>query len=203
MKITKWMVVLFLIVHHVSAQKNKQISFAVMNTNSAMPFSKFGSLVTGVVHPGIEAGYGFNWKTKKKHDWYQEIKLAYFYHRFVQQAIPAYTDFGYRYKFSKKITAQFALGAGYLHSIPATAKLKLGSDGEYKNDKDIGRSQTMVAVNTGLAYCINPSAKKPVKIFTTYQQMIQMPFVKAYVPLLPYNSLLVGISMPLQQKNKS
>lgn len=185
-----------------SAQKNKQISIAFMNTSTANPFSQFGKLITTIQHPGIELCYSFNWKTKNQHDWYQEIKLAYFYHRFVQNAIPLYSDFGYRYKFSTRWTAQVAIGAGYIHSIPATAQLTLQDNGEYKNGKGIGRKQGLAVVNIGAAHIINPSAPKPVKIFITYQQMLQMPFINAYVPLLPYNNLLVGISIPLKSNKK-
>ena len=184
----------------VSAQKNKQISVAFMNAATANPFSQFGKLVTRVQHPGVELGYSFNWKTKTKHDWYQEIKLAYFYHRFVQHAVPLYTDFGYRYKLTNTLIVQAAIGAGYMHSIPATAQIKLQSNGEYKNGKGIGRMQGIAIVNIGGVYIFNPSAARTFKIFITYQQMLQTPFIKSYVPLLPYNILLVGVSVPLKSK---
>ncbi len=183
-----------------TAQTNKQISVAFMNAATANPFSQFGKLITRVQHPGVELGYSFNWKTKTKHDWYQEIKLAYFYHRFVQHAVPLYTDFGYRYKFSNTMIVQAAIGAGYMHSIPATAQLKLQNNGEYKNGKGIGRIQGIAIVNIGAAYIFNPSVARPFKIFITYQQMLQTPFIKSYVPLLPYNSLLMGVSVPLKSK---
>ena len=185
-----------------SAQKKKEISIAFVNAASAYPFSQFGSLVTNVQQPGIELGYGFNWKTKNKHDWYQEIKFGWLYHRFVQNAFSLYTDVGYRYKFSPHWIAQAAIGAGYLHSVPATAKLKLDDNGEYKNDKGIGRAQAMAVLNFGAGYIIHPSGKKPLKIFITYQQFLQTPFVNAYVPILPYNSLLIGCSMPLPLSKK-
>jgi hypothetical protein len=185
-----------------SAQRKKEISIAVVNAASAYPFSQFGNLVTKVEHPGMELGYSFNWKTKTRHDWYEELKLSYFYHRFVQHAFLLYSDVGYRYKFSPHWTGQMAIGAGYLHSIPATAKLKLDNNGEYKNDKGIGRAQAMAVLNFSVGYIIHPSGKRSLKIFTTYQQFLQTPFVKAYVPVLPYNSLLFGISMPLQSPKK-
>lgn len=185
-----------------SAQKNRQITIAFLNTGSAYPFSQFGKLLSGIEHPGIEIGYGFNWKTKSKHDWFQEIKLSYFYHRFVQHGIPLYTDIGYRYKFSNALSAQVALGAGYMQSIAATAKLKLSDNGEYKNDKGIGRSQALAAANFSIGYALHPSAKKSAKIFITYQQFLQTPFVKAYVPILPFNSLLIGCSIPLNSHKK-
>ena len=89
-----------------------------------------------------------------------------------------------------------------MQSIPATAKLKLSDNGEYKNDKGIGRSQALAAANFSIGYAIHRSAIKSAKVFITYQQFLQTPFVKAYVPILPYNSLLIGCSIPLQSHKK-
>lgn len=200
MKILTTVLVILLITILAPAQKNKQVSLAFMNVSTANPFSKFASLATDIQHPGVELGYSFNWRTKARHDWYQEIKLAWFYHRFVQHAFPLYTDVGYRYKFSNRWNAKGALGAGYLHSIPATPQLKLESNGEYKNGKGIGRMQGLALINIGAAHIFNPSAKKPVTLFITWQQMLQTPFINSYVPLLPYNSLLAGINIPIKNK---
>src|SRR4030095_8414043 len=175
-----------------SSQK-KYASLAAFTTQTAMPFGKFAALFTDQFHPGIETGYGINLSTKERHDWFIELKLACFYHRFVQIGIPLYADFGYRYRFNDRFAAETSLGFGYMHSVPATAKLKLNDEGVYVNNKGIGRMQTMATFGLSLGYTIDPSAKKPVAVFTTYQQRIQMPFVKSYVPLLPYNSFMIGI----------
>ncbi|HUQ96047.1 MAG TPA: hypothetical protein VM010_00170, partial [Chitinophagaceae bacterium] len=79
-------------------RSGKFLSFAATNHHAAYPFSSFARLFTTEFHPGFEVGYGFNWKAAPKHDWYQSVKVGYFYHRFVQQAIPLYTQLGYRYK---------------------------------------------------------------------------------------------------------
>jgi hypothetical protein len=183
---------------HAACQKNKQLSVAFLNAGTATPFSQFGKLITKLQHPGVEIGYTFNWNTKKKHDWRQEIKLNYFYHRFVQHAISLYSDLAYVYKFSPKWTMQAAVGAGYMHSIPATAQLKLGDNGEYKNGKAAGRMQLLGAVNFSVAHILDPNAAKPIALFITYQQMLQTQFIHSYVPLLPYNNLLLGISIRLR-----
>ncbi|HUS01188.1 MAG TPA: hypothetical protein VMY77_05650 [Chitinophagaceae bacterium] len=198
MKIATSLLILLLFATYISAQKKKDVSVAFVNARTATPFSQSVKLITSIQHPGIEIGYSFNWKTKNKHDWYQEIKLAYFYHRFVQHAIPFYTNFGYRYKFSNAWTAQAAVGAGYLHSIPATAQLQLQSTGEYKSSKGIGRMQGLAVLNFGGSHIIRLQGTRSLKIFVTYQQMIQTPFINAYVPLLPYNSLLLGMRIPVK-----
>jgi hypothetical protein len=181
-------------------RREKEWSLAVMNTQSAMPFAKFAGMFTDQFHPGIEAGIGFNWKTKPKHDWFQEFKAGYFFHRFVQHAIPVYTDFGYRYKFSKRLASGLMIGVGYLHSIPATAKFKLDNNGDYKNNKGIGRMQAMASFGLQLSFTMNPKARHPFNIFSRYQQQIQMPFVKSYVPLLPYNSFMIGLAHAFKSK---
>ena len=180
-----------------SSQK-KYVSLAAFTTQTAMPFGKFIGLFTDQVHPGIEAGYGINTSVKEKHDWFIEFKAACFYHRFVQVGIPLYADFGYRYKFNNKFVAETSIGAGYMHSVPATAKLKLNDDGVYVNNKGIGRMQAMATFGLGIGYTFNPSAKKPLALFTTYQQRIQMPFVRSYVPMLPYNSFIMGIKKSIK-----
>jgi len=182
-----------------SQHRERFVSLAVTNHHSAYPFSVFGNLLAKEIHPGFELGYGFNWKTKPKHDWYQAFKAGYFYHRFVQHAIPLYTQFGYRYKPWQRLQFSAALGVGYLHSIPATAVLKLNNDGTYKNAKGIGRGQVLFNLTTGVHYMLSKSHQNSATAFIEYQQMLQTPFIKSYVPLLPYNALTIGLSFPLKK----
>jgi hypothetical protein len=197
MKQLSILVAILLINATASAQK-KYVSLAGFTAQTAMPFGKFAGLFTDQFHPGIEAGYGINMSVKEKHDWFIEFKLACFYHRFVQVGIPLYADLGYRYKFSTRFAAETAVGVGYMHSVPATAKLKLHDDGAYVNNKGIGRMQAMATFGLGLRYTFNPSAKKPIAMFTAYQQRLQMPFVRSYVPMLPYNSFILGIKKSIK-----
>lgn len=183
-----------------AAQSKKYKSIALFNTQSAMPFGKLAGMFTENLHPGIEAGLGINFSVKEKHDYFWELKASYFFHRFVQHGIPVYANIGYRYKFSNRLSANAAVGGGYMHSIPATAKLKLNENGEYENNKGVGRMQAIATFGIGTGYIINPQAAKPIRLLITYQQRIQMPFVRSYVPLLPYNSFMIGISKPITTK---
>lgn len=184
-----------------NAQKQTYVSTAFFTTQNAMPFGKFAGLFKETIHPGIEFGYGKTIISKEKHDWFLELKTAYFFHRFVQHGIPLYLNYGYRYKLNKKFGADVAIGAGYMQSIPATAKLKLNNEGEYENNKGIGRMQATASVTFGINYQLNNSATKPISFFINYQQRLQMPFVKSYVPLLPYNAFFVGVLRSIKQKN--
>jgi hypothetical protein len=61
--------------------------------------------------------------------------------------------------------------------------------------------QAIIAFNAGAGFILDPASSRPMKIFASYQQRVQLPFVKSYVPLLPYNGLLIGLSRPLHKKN--
>lgn len=178
-------------------QQNGYISVATSTSQNAMPFGKFKDLFTETFHPGVEFGYGKIINSKIKHVWFVELKFGYFFHRFVQHSIPLYLNFGYRYHINSHFSAETSLGAGYMHSIPATAKLKLDENGDYKNNKGIGRMQAMANYAIGIGYIPKPNVKKPVRIFMQYQQRLQTPFVKSYVPLLPYTNFSIGFSKPI------
>ena len=176
-----------------ASAQDRYVSVAAFNTQTAMPFGKFTGLFSDQFHPGVEAGYRRDLSSKEHHEWFIELKIACFYHRYVQTGIPVYINFGYRYKINNQFAFDASLGAGYMQSIPATAKLKLNSNGEYVNNKGVGRAQAITTFGLGFNYKVNPSAAKPTTFFATYQQRIQMPFVKSYVPLLPYNSFMIGV----------
>src|SRR5512138_2552693 len=93
-----------------NAQTKDYIGVALYTTQNAMPFGKFTSMFKEQFHPGIEAIYGRNVSSKKNHDCFLELRLSYFYHRYVQHGIPLYLNFGYRYKFSQKLFAETSIG---------------------------------------------------------------------------------------------
>ncbi len=177
----------------VTAQRSSYIRLAGFTTQTAMPFAKFSGLFKEVLHPGVEIGVGKILRQKLKHDWFAEIRLAYFYHRFVQHGLPLYLTTGYRHTIYKGFAADASIGAGYMQAIPATAKFKLNSDGDYVKNTGAGRMQAIATFGIGLSY----KTAGAISVFANYQQRIQFPFVKSYVPLLPYNSFFIGISKPL------
>jgi len=185
-----------------AGQKQEYVSAAILSTQSDYPFGKFTKLITQPLHPGFELGYGRNSISKGKSEWFTELKLGYFYHRFVQHGIPLTLNFGYRYHFHPRFSSETSIGAGYLHSIPATSKFKLDENGEYQNNKGLGRMQVTASLSLGMGYLLNPKSRKPFTGFILYQQRIQYSFVRSYVPLLPYNTLQLGLKRALLNKPK-
>lgn len=183
---------------NVYSQKHKldHISIAATTLHTDFPFSSFSHLFTKEFHPGFEAGSGFSWKTKPKHDWFQTFKLGYSYHRFVQHTITLYSELGYRYKFFKTFSAEASLGAGYLHAISAEKIFVLQDDGTYKKKANWGRPQAMISFSA----CIRKKISSFGTLLLNYQQRLQFPFIKSYVPLLPTDMMMLGIQFPLHSK---
>ncbi|MFT3844339.1 MAG: hypothetical protein QM725_04750 [Lacibacter sp.] len=188
--------IFFLVQFSLFGQKKQFASITITSNASAYPFGILAGYFKNPVHPGFELGWEKVFKEKKKHTWYGEAKLGYFYHRFLQHGIPLYVNYGYKYKFNTKLYAGAAIGAGSFHSVPATAVLKL-EEGEYKNAKGIGRPQAIAAFTLSSGYTVAAKSKMPVTVFLHYQARVQMPFVKSYVPVLPYNQIGVGASINL------
>lgn len=182
-----------------TAQKHKpdHLTAAVTTLHTAFPFASFSKLFTEDFHPGLELGTGFNWRTKTKHDWFQAFQVGYSYHRFVQHSIALYSDIGYRYKFLKSFNTEARLGLGYMHVIPTGKIFKLSEDGNYEKKANLGRPQVMAGFSLRVNKAITTSG---VGIFVQYQQRIQFPFIKSYVPLLPSNMVMLGVKIPCSSK---
>ena len=178
----------------VKAQKRvfDHYSIAVSTMHTNFPFRSFSSLFTKEYHPGFEISSGFTWKEKPKHDYYQEIQFGYSYHRWVQHSVTLYTSAGYRYKFPKVFTSDISIGAGYLHAIADSRLFKLQNDGTYQKKFNWGRSQVMGALSIG----IGKSFSSGKTMFLKYQQRLQTPFIRSYVPVLPANVIQLGITIP-------
>lgn len=173
------------------------ITLAFTNAHTALPFSKFIRLVTGEIHPGFEVGTGITWKAKKKQEWFQTFKFGYSYHKLVQHSLVFYTETGYRYHLAAGLEASIKIGGGYMRAIIANQVFSDGQDNEKQYAKiTSGRSQAILTASTG----ISKTFRKPaLGIFLEYQQRLQTPFIKSYVPLLPYNILLIGVTIPLKK----
>lgn len=198
-----WLVFFLLSSTLLFSQQQKYWTVTATTQGSAFPFGLFWGFVKEPLHPGFELGKGRILKDYKKHLWFREFHIGYFYHRFVQHGIPAFVQYGYRYKINTSLSAETALGAGYFHSIPATAVFKLNDQGDYINAKGIGRPQAMVLFSLGAGYQFSRLNRHPMRCFINYQQRLQAPFINSYVPILPYVQLAAGIGFTLEDLIKT
>jgi len=170
--------------------KISQLTFETGNAVTAMPFIGAPQLFYTSYHPFTTLGARLVWKEKGKHAWEQSFNLGYIYHRFVQHSIPLFTETIFRFDFNRSFSMRAHLGVGYLHSIPGTDRFKLNDQGEYEKIKNLGRAQAGVKFSISAAYALN----RNLQLSLNYGVLGQLPFVKSYVPLLPYNSIQLGIA---------
>jgi hypothetical protein len=191
-----FLLLLLLPVSLLRAQPNnhhKYLSIAFTNAHTARPFGSFSSLFYKDFHPGIEAGYGSILKKAKNHMLSAELRMGYLYHRWVQHNIAFSLNGGYHYKISSW-SVGVKPGIGYQLSIPDSKVFEItGNNLEAKGN--VLRSQFIANVGLSVDKQIND---RGMKIMLEYQQRLQTPFINEYVPLLPYNILFIGFSMPLK-----
>lgn len=183
------------------AQKLHYVTFSLTDNASTYPFTMLFGFAKEPLHAGVEVGWARE-NLIRKHSWTWELRGGYFNHQFVQHGIPLYATYGYRYLFTRHWSADVSLGLGYLHSIPATDVYKLDADGNYVNGKGIGRPQVMVPFTLGADYAFKLGNGRDARVFLRYQQRLQAPFVKSYVPLLPYVQISIGGAMYLKDHKK-
>ena len=171
-------------------KKLTQLTFETGNAITTLPFVGAPQLFYSNYHPFTTIGARLVWKEKGKHAWEQSFNLGYIYHRFVQHSIPLFTETIYRHDFNNKFSMRAHLGLGYLHSIPDTDRFKLNDQGEYEKIKNFGRAQAGLKFSISAEYALN----QDYHISMNYGVLGQLPFVKSYVPLLPYNSIQLGIA---------
>jgi len=184
------LVVCLMVFSSFAQHKLTQLTFETGNAITALPFVGAPQLLYSNYHPYTTVGARLVWKEKGKHAWEQSFNLGYIYHRFVQHSIPLLTETIYRYDFNTSFSVRAHLGVGYLHSIPATDRFKLNDQGEYEKIKNPGRAQAGVKFSISAAYALSPD----LQLSLNYGVLGQLPFVKSYVPLLPYNTLQLGIA---------
>ena len=188
---TRLFIVLCLLSTSAFAQRKfNQFTIETGNAVSAMPFVGAPQLFYTNYHPCFTFGSRLTWTEKGKHAWEQSVNIGYMYHRFVQHTIPLFTEIIYRYNFNTRFSMNAHAGAGYLHSIPDAERFELNDQGEYEKIKNPGRAQGMVRVAISAGYGITEN----LRLTLNYGVIGQMPFVKSYVPLLPYNTIQFGIA---------
>lgn len=178
------------------AQRISFVSLEAGNAITAFPITGFPQLFYSNFHPFVTVGTGLTWNEKKKHAWEQSFNLGYIYHRFVQHNILLYTETIYRLNTGKNFALGVHLGLGYLHSVPATDRFELNADGEYEKITNLGRAQGMAKLSFSGRYALD----RDWRLTLNYGVLMQGPFVKSYVPLLPYNTIQLGVQKSLIRK---
>jgi hypothetical protein len=177
--------------------KAESIDISVFNNQYYFPFLGMKNLINAKYHPGIAFGYSRNLKEKKSRVLYSDVKLGLYHHRFIQTGIQLYGNIGYRFNLTHKFYISTEYGLGYLHSIKHQTTFKADAEGNYSKISNFGRAQLMTGIGLGFGKQLT-LASKPMRLYIKYQPWFQLPFIKSYVPLLPNNSMHLGINLILK-----
>jgi len=177
--------------------KAESFDISIFNNQYYFPFLGMSNIVSAKYHPGMSIGYTRKLKEVKKRILYSDLKLGLYNHRFIQTGIQLYGDIGYRFTLPRKFYLSTDIGLGYLHSIKHQTTFKSDGDGNYSKVRNFGRAQFMTGIGLGIGKQLIVSSK-PVRVYLKYQPWFQMPFIKSYVPMLPNNSMHLGININLK-----
>ncbi|OQA00142.1 MAG: hypothetical protein BWY70_00785 [Bacteroidetes bacterium ADurb.Bin408] len=194
-------ILIFIELQYVSAQY-PSIGGAVSNNVTSFPVTGFPQLFYSQFHPGLNAFMEWKINKSEKHQLCTAANLGFFYHRFIQSGVRIYPELDYKFFVNKQFNLNFGLGLGYLHSFEGYDVVIPLDNGGYKTRSAYtGRPQLLAVLNMGCAYKLSSTNEKSPSLLLQLHTNMQGPFVNSYVPVLPVNSLHIGISFPVI-KNK-
>lgn len=183
-----------------NAQFDK-LNFSISNNITSMPVTTYPKLFWDQLHPGFEAQAEKLLNTNEKNHILLSAHLGFYYHRFIHTSIWVYPSIGYERTLSDKFSLGINLGGGYAIAFEDEAVLKMNDEGVYKKESVLaGRSQFIGQLAVGGKYLINKDKPEGMSFFLQFKTYLQGIYVKNYVPLMPLNSLLIGISIPLNHE---
>ncbi|MBL7811856.1 MAG: hypothetical protein JNL57_06495 [Bacteroidetes bacterium] len=167
----------------------------------SFPVTGFPSVFRSAIHPGLD-GYLETRLNKKEHNQFVlQLGLGVLYHRFFQTAIKLYPWLDYRYAPKGPWKVSVGLGAGYQHSFPAYGILRKNAAGEWVQIPAWhGRPQFIAGAGLGVSRAMQSDDPDGIRWEFRLRSSIQTPFAKSYIPMIPYNSVMLGLSLPVQCK---
>jgi ATP-dependent RNA helicase RhlE len=179
------------------------ISIEVNHNATQLPGSGYLGFINTPIHPGVTIGTYKSYFAIKKHSLSQTFKLGYMYHQYSHTAFQLTTELSYSYAFSESFNINANLGVGNLYSFTDVDAFQLTVDSVYKKKNLYGRSQFTGGFLLGLNYTIIKESKAPITLFFNYRFWLQAPFVKQYVPVLPYTTISLGAIIYIEKNKKN
>lgn len=183
-----WMVLMVMALPLHAQETPSGIPISLSFTNNATQL--FSSGLTRPIHPGITLGTQTVYAQNDKATWFQSYKLAWFYHAYSMHGFNLYTDAGYARKMVGNFGLSTELGVGYLLSRVEVQTFVPHENGTFTYIAHKLRSQFTAGLQAGVFYQL---PQRPVRLQLDYRFWLQAPFVKSYVPVLPYTTLQLGV----------
>jgi hypothetical protein len=187
----------------VSAQE-KYLGAAISSNAPSLPITGIGNVFQGSFHPGIDVNYSKKFNKKEVNQWFYKVNAGLIWQKYVQTLFTVSGMALYRNNHFKRLNFDAGIGTGYGAAFEGGAVLKLNKDGVYETrSKFSPRSQFVILLQTGIIYKLKKDIAQSMAITLHAKTIIQGPFVKGYVPLLPINAIELGVLIPLKKKNEN
>ena len=169
-------------------EKLTPLNISLFNESTAIPFTR---LFTTPIHPGVQIGTEFNYKTKVHSRLFQTANASYFYHNYLAQGIGLNTELGYEYKINNVLAFAALLGIGYMHTFATTEEFTF-SNGHYEKKADKGNARLYPSLSFDIGYYFKKMEKNCPKIFIRYQSWVVYPYSPDFIPVMTHISLHLG-----------
>lgn len=179
---------------------NAQIQRAgILASNQAVSFPVSGIPATAYsqFHPGLDVFAEKAFGNKERHRWVLSANAGFNYHRFFQTALRLYGWGEYQYNAGSTWKIRAGLGLGYLHAFPDYEQFVKNKDGVWDRVSPVsGRPQFLAGLGFGVSRALKKDTPDGLRLELRLRTFLQAPFAGSYVPLLPCNALMLGISAP-------
>ncbi len=193
-------VILFLITLNLWSQ-NSRLGISLSNNVTSFPVLGYQQLFYSQFHPGVDCYKNWKLNNNEKNIIEVQANAGFFYHRFVQTVIRIEPSISYSRKLGKRFFLGAGIGGGYAFAFVGNDVFILNSEGVYEKKSSLkGRSQYIVNFEIKGNYNIKKDDPQGKRLFFAFKTFLQGTFVPGYVPVLPVNSLFVGVSIPLKSK---
>ncbi|SMG49287.1 hypothetical protein SAMN05661096_03593 [Marivirga sericea] len=185
-KIQIIIIMLFLGVQNIVAQKVKQVSVMATTEAIGLPFTNYAP-----IHPGIEASITFARNEQDKSVQLFNAKAGSFYHRKLQIAVYLGGEYQYSRKlFKQKISLDFPIGLGYFHTFYPGEIYEQNGNGDFERVNQFGRPHLYINLGIGLTYI----GRGNIQPFIRQEALIQTPFANG-IPVIPHSLIKIGVNI--------
>lgn len=174
------------------------VNISIYNESTAIPFTRF---VTTPIHPGMQLGTEFDYKSKVHSRLFQTANVFYFYHNYLSQGVGINTELGYEYRLKSGLAFSGLLGVGYMHTFATTEEFSF-SNGRYEKKRDKGNARLYPSLSIDMGYFLKKAEKNSPKIFIRYQSWAEYPYSPDFIPVMTHINLHLGARFFINTKTK-
>jgi hypothetical protein len=176
---------------------------ALSNNVVALPVTGMPATTFTQFHPGLDLFSGVQLNSHTKHQLWVHGNLGAYYHRFFQTGIRLHGSLDYRHAFLSGFSLDAGIMAGYMQSFTWYDVFTMNDDGVYEKISTFrGRPQFLGGFRIGASHPLMPERLNGFAIHLDLRTYLQAPFAGAYIPIIPTNTLMIGISKKVTCKSE-